>query len=335
LGRPLDAKPVLFLYTSEFHRKAGVPAACGHIGNGHRRFPADNRTFGRGIRVNRPEPVCVSCPSRMCVPFFLFCILTLAALTPAALHAQNKAQINLLVTGSLSVQLEPNRATMDSVPLLLRDVPIHPDDGYARDENIAPISQGALTRDWLSAGFQLDAALEGTFGPAALALGVRGILDVTAGVNSFFDKPARRRRNYTNAPGTDKRGYGAALTYVCFCEDRIQDLRPRAAIFSRFASGRAYAELSIEWQRYHVINGWDRYDSFEVRERHELAAGTLSTLRIGVQTSEWRAYAGYGWSHMQRTTVGGAGGLRTPPHFVVGVQAIGMGRVPLLKLARS
>jgi hypothetical protein len=88
-------------------------------------------------------------------------------------------------------------------------------------------------------------------------------------------------RNYMNAPGTDTRGYGAALTYVGVRQggmipsanstitDILLNWTPRAR-FEIAPFGGALHDIwigsSVSYFTIDAQSGWDRYDSLEVRE---------------------------------------------------------------------
>jgi len=156
----------------------------------------------------------------------------------------------------------------EAMPLVVRDVPIHPDDDYAPRENQGPIED-------------LSYLMGGELGVALMAQRrVLPRLRFGAGLRWFVAFTYDERRNYTNDVGTANRGRGAALTYA--------GLRKRGSIpgieneyFDSIfnLSPVAYAEVALlrRWSlsagssvsHFHLIgqNGWDRYNRNETHRQ--------------------------------------------------------------------
>jgi hypothetical protein len=81
-------------------------------------------------------------------------------------------------------------------------------------------------------------------------------------------------RNYTNHPGTNTRGYGAALTYIraqtAFGPGLNSFIFPH--LFLELSKKNAFSIGARIWEEDLVIEtGWDRYNRFESHQTHTLA----------------------------------------------------------------
>jgi len=110
-----------------------------------------------------------------------------------------------------------------------------------------------------------------------------GFLWIYSAIGGFDDVKVR---NYTNHPGTSTRGYGAALTFVgtevrglipSFNNDLdflsfIFNLTPK--VFAEYCLDKERQfrlGASLSYHQFNAINGWDRYDSYEIDETKTLA----------------------------------------------------------------
>jgi hypothetical protein len=96
---------------------------------------------------------------------------------------------------------------------------------------------------------------------------------------------ADAERNYRNAPGTDKRGYGAALTYIGLKRSGVIPsttinfldvflnwtpiMKAEVAPFDGKLSD-VWFGVSASYYAFDAQTGWDRYDSLEVRKNYTL-----------------------------------------------------------------
>jgi hypothetical protein len=211
-----------------------------------------------------------------------------------------------------------------SVPESVRTVPIHPDDTYA-----LPSDNGAIASK--------DNRAEPIFNLLALEIGVkiarlgegedrlekqRLALKVGLGADFGINGGVRlNERNYTNAPGTATRGYGAALTYY--------DIGAAPLVEQLVVVPKAFGEL--DWKtlliREQVVayetavnTGWDRYDGLEANKSYTLGvtleAQTVVGLRWGADLSEsshaeLRLIGGFAFSKLFRSSLGETCGART------------------------
>jgi hypothetical protein len=166
-------------------------------------------------------------------------------------------------------------------PLIIRDVPKHPNDDYANDKDVAPIKDDTLkVSDRIS-------FINGKFGGTVsfleekinLSVGV----DIDLGIKcttflSYNESPDLQERNYTNHPGTNTRGEGAALTFYdvnsAFIANWNTFIKPQ--IFSEIKINIRDGEpLRLGYGLYSekIVgrNGWDRWNSLEVKEKFPLA----------------------------------------------------------------
>jgi hypothetical protein len=166
---------------------------------------------------------------------------------------------------------------VEKMPLDFRSVPIHPDDGYADEEDWGPIDEKSYDRDhWVSLDYGYLWEINNHW---SMGLGVVWIVDFW---DQFGDDS---RRNYTNHPGTGTRGYGAALTFVATgirgllavegdgdSWGTFLNFTPQIVAEYAFDKERkTRVGFNVSYHRYVAINGWDRYDKFEIDEIETLA----------------------------------------------------------------
>jgi hypothetical protein len=152
--------------------------------------------------------------------------------------------------------------TTDTVPEYIRAVPEHIDDG---GKNLPPIQDKPIS---IGSGISAEGRLEGIIKDKNLKFEF-GLL---GGVEIMFGDLVEY--NYTNAPGTEARGYGAALTFyksyllnlnVGVFGNGIFDLAP-PSLFPKIVL--EYSSTLPFLQGIYIKNGWDRYDSYETKDRY-------------------------------------------------------------------
>lgn len=199
-----------------------------------------------------------------------FCFLTIFTYAADDVHLLSKGYGFDLVYTYLG-------STVENMPLEIRDVPVHEDDsGYE-----GPINKSEYTLNHSFAISIMYSRVYGTGESDPLRFNWGLGFDWLIGMGDNFEE-----RNYMNSPGTDDRGYGAALTYVKVGQGGI--VPPLGSIFSDIFlnwSPRVKLEVapfggalknlwfgsSVSYYRIYAQNGWDRYDSLEVRDSYDLA----------------------------------------------------------------
>jgi len=166
---------------------------------------------------------------------------------------------------------------VNDMPLEIRDVPIHPDDAYVTPSNAGPIekrkydTKGTLIIAWRIKKQIADNGLK-------VGLGLQWILYPTP---ALYDNELR---NYTNAVGTERRGIGAALTFVGLekrgtipdfsdetWDDLLFNITPELFVEIPFHSKSWIYGASIGYFKLQAVNGWDRHDSLEEKDHFTLA----------------------------------------------------------------
>lgn len=156
---------------------------------------------------------------------------------------------------------------VSNVPESIRDVPMHPDDSWGTPGVIAADSADSA---WLT---------EIRF----LKLGLRADLSESVTWENFADLSFNyghyaklggdlRRRNYTNAPGTEQRGYGAALTFWTPGYDALIPGFRSELHFKSWFLGFGLRPYSCG-----IITGYDRYDSVAENEDYVRIGELLET----------------------------------------------------------
>lgn len=169
-----------------------------------------------------------------------------------------------------------------NIPLEIRDIPKHPGDWEVPDENIAPIEDKAVgLYDRISIGTKTGINLY-PHNDCRIGLGLVLDLDLNAppliGNFKWGERKDTVKRNYTTEPGTDKKGYGAALTYYkiypTFLTNWNSFLRPSfySEIEIKLAKKLSLA-LGCDIFKETIVaeNGWDRGNSEEKKGKYKLA----------------------------------------------------------------
>jgi len=161
-----------------------------------------------------------------------------------------------------------------NMPLNVRNVPIHKDDGYALRSN-----GGAVQRiHYDTAGtFALGYSWYKDHKRLRFNIGVKWIFYP---LYCLYDNELR---NYTNAPGTEKRGSDAALTFVGIQKrgiipdiesdyvDPILNFTPEAGVELMLSeNGNSSVGLNLSYFEIQAVNGWDRYNSLEINKTYDL-----------------------------------------------------------------
>jgi hypothetical protein len=177
-----------------------------------------------------------------------------------------------------------NRISVSHLPEYLRDIPAHRKDGGK--------PTGIITREAYDFAFSIP--FDFRFGyPSKTKTGFGFGVTMVIPVENFA------KRNYTNAPGTDRRGYGAALTFA-----GITTLGPFSSLIGvkPILPGLAFTpnvfmdtniknntklHLALGYQALGAINGWDRYNELQCRQIKILAH--IFSLSAGVKAKFLKA----------------------------------------------
>ncbi|MFA5070920.1 MAG: hypothetical protein WC511_00950 [Candidatus Pacearchaeota archaeon] len=185
-------------------------------------------------------------------------------------------------------------ASVDSVPEIVRDVPAHPDDFYkTRPQDVGPIADTDFDLPFSGRGMNVE---------LKAGVGIRkGIFDFKLGpkisLSSKEDVVSSiKERNYLNHPGTEERGYGAALTYYKMKSESTSDIPfGGLAEFSLnfdLSDGHGLCLLNpfVEYsflvipKEFYFETGWDRHDSLEKRKSYKITPNLLShTAKAGAK----------------------------------------------------
>jgi hypothetical protein len=231
-----------------------------------------------------------------------------------------------VVCFGMDLGLQTSLGRMTGIPEAIRYPPVHPDDPRAFEPNNGPISDG-MTLPIVHGAFGLD-----------LGVGYRaGRLDVRAGLVAGLGTPAMavtKERNYTDAPGTDRKGPNAALTYYALQGDIL-----RKGLFLEVAMRRKvgpyrYSDLFLRYEitRYGLVleNGWDRFGSLQRYQKYPVADLTTHSLRLGVEAlphtmgvfGTVRPYVGVRQTHSSPTPLGREVHFSLRIQFMAGVEFI-------------
>jgi hypothetical protein len=167
-----------------------------------------------------------------------------------------------------------------------RTVPIHPDDTYASASKNGPVKDvlNSISFQNIKLRFGVEAEQNNFQVGAGLGFGVSFVSYNKEGFG-FAE------RNYTNAPGTDERGYGAALTYIDLEENGTSGVvlnpffRLGYQIKGKDWNYNIFGEYSPEITSFStdLKVGYDRWNSLELLETRKLKTNlTNQVLKFGV-----------------------------------------------------
>lgn len=194
--------------------------------------------------------------------------------------------------------------SVSNIPLEIRDVPIHKNDHHVDPANAGPIEDGIDLYDRLRLGADMGTSLS-VSDRTHLNFGLGLDFDLDTSFNygweyGWFDgRKGLKERNYTNAPGTDKRGGDAALTYMTAHPSYGPDLNSflRPSLFVELTRDiNSDVQLSVGssffYERLVAENGWDRNDDIETHDRYCLAEYIVATPHVGVKFFKDGGYIG-------------------------------------------
>ena len=167
-----------------------------------------------------------------------------------------------------------------NIPEYIRNVPVHPDDDYAKD-NRGPIHDGISVYPMVEIPLKAGVSVETKSG---VSVDVYGKLSMPLGfiVN-------RNERNYTDDVGSDNRGEGAALTYYDVAYGPL--FIPGIGADVYIPLGEVSKEKNIGaivgagYRKYdvNVNTGWDRFDKCEHRRQYNIGSIEETSFYAGVR----------------------------------------------------
>jgi hypothetical protein len=198
-------------------------------------------------------------------------------------------------SGNLNSETNYN-ADVQTVPEYVRDVPAHPDDLWKVDPaNVAPIADTP---------FSFPIEITKPFLDFKLGIGfTEGIFNIELGPRfaSFIDtnyaNSKVKERNYTNHPGTEERGYGAALTFYRFHFEKgdtsIGGFLRTSLKFDISDSNKVlFLEPFLDYSflystcSFSLTTGWDRYNRLEKKDSYQIASDIIDhSLEVGLKGS--------------------------------------------------
>jgi len=168
------------------------------------------------------------------------------------------------------------------VPEKSRYVPIHPDDGYARESNNGPIPNDTVELPKLEEIRFLKGGIQTDIGD--VRFDIYGDLSYRLEDTTESEWDNIHRRNYTNYPGTETRGVGAALTYYKaeYGDDIIPGIKAEVHLPVKddfyLMLGAGYRKYNID-----VIKGWDRWNALQRWKTEKLGEVEEKSIYFGIE----------------------------------------------------
>jgi len=228
--------------------------------------------------------------------------------------------IKPFIESCVDLQGSISSGKIKNIPEEMRFTPIHKDDAYANPENNAPIKNSTVRIPPLIELRFLKAGLETKINDDSY-LDIYG--DLSLNLSNFIRFGKVYKRNYTNAPGTDKRGYGAALTYLTpkygplFIPGIKAELHIQTKEDFNFIIGGGYRRYDLEIER-----GWDRYNRLERYKDSSLAKIDEKSIYIGFETEDkksekWHSIIKLGVNFNDYKTKGEETKIDSKPSFFI------------------
>ena len=184
-------------------------------------------------------------------------------------------------------------ASIKGVPFKVRDIPKHPAEPSWLYVDVAPIEKDSVKLyDRIEMGTKFGGRIYLIKDKILLRAGLGIDLSIATVLSENNKRKDMEERNYTNAPGTNKRGYGAALTFYqvipTFGPPYLTNAYLRPSLFSEIEAkiGKKTTlalGCTLHWQNFQIRNGWDRYDDLQTRERYDLAKLTVGGPYVSIK----------------------------------------------------
>jgi hypothetical protein len=186
------------------------------------------------------------------------------------------------------LEYERNPIKINTVPLIIRDVPKHKDDTYASNKNVAPIEDFSGNIDKVISLGDIKMELRKRISKKDMIIDFgeeigkltrpKSDFKIGLGLEGLLPQGIGKERNYTNAPGTNQRGTGAALTFYDIDRRYVFKIngcvRPKIFSEMEFMNKKEFSfafGYEVFPEKIVAINGWDRYNETEVKDRYELS----------------------------------------------------------------
>lgn len=240
--------------------------------------------------------------------------------SPATNNLKQKNKFYLFIGGGVNWTWDANICKISNIPERVRDVPVYPDDENIYTD-IAPINNSQLSYSPSSVALNGVIGAGCKFGLYSIALG--GSIDYYLAAN---DKTTIKRRNYTNAPGTEQKGEGAALTYYKLDKDwnhGLNALAPGLFVklskqFSEKSICCLFVEYNISFYGLHLENGWDRYNHLKKWKIYKIADIHRNSIKLGLGIKSLEIFVKYTISTTRLTELGSISNLKTFPYWTIG-----------------
>jgi hypothetical protein len=228
----------------------------------------------------------------------IFAMVVMLSITLATAQEKQKTKWSFhgecVLEGALQYSLD--QIALKNIPLDIRNVPMHPDDGGTP----GAIADSSLQdrRCWIILPLRINIGMQNA--KWQCKVGAYGEFGVTY--------PQLAERNYTNAPGTATRGMGAALTYM-----KIDQLRPKFG-FTVEAEYHAthiqkmelfcFVQYMKSWYNLNLVTGWDRNDEQKRYETYPIGRISGHQVLLGPECRWQKIYflriaLGYQWNNIK------------------------------------
>jgi hypothetical protein len=215
-----------------------------------------------------------------------------------------------------SLDLGSRSCHVENAPLEVRSVPKHPDDGYAG--YAPPIRDKRLGCPYGHFDLISELGLRHVSGDKELSFG--GNLGWHIASDSSI-----ARSNYTNAVGTEQRGYGAALTWYGTMDSMSLDDVFYGA-FVQFKKGRLFFRGDANFEKFNLQTGWDRYDSLETRKSYVVGHTITPSFTIGLEQRSGhitgRVYAKASYGMIEKNNLGKDMKIESHPSISAGIAVL-------------
>jgi len=202
---------------------------------------------------------------------------------PLVRLSSEESNTRLFMEFSLDFQFStPPVDEVKNLPESIRNVSPHGDDRwYAKP---GPIMQDSADALWLTEIRFLKLGLETDLNNSVIW---KNYVDLSFNYGYYFRPGADiHKRNYTNSPDTETRGYGAALTFWSPGYEQLitgfrSELHFKSGEYNTLFLGIGYRQYDLG-----VITGYDRYDSLDYKDFIEIGKIKETSFYFGGREEE-------------------------------------------------
>lgn len=218
----------------------------------------------------------------LAICFLLFPSLVLGQQSPELDKKKEEKKFSLgLELRTLSFDFLPNQVEVSNIPLQLRQVPVHPNDGYLRlGEKIVTIPADTI-KPALFCLFSPSVSPQATFWRLQFRGGINVTIPLAPFARTANNGSTREIHQYNS--GTS-RGYGTSLVFYAVTVSPKPVLGWLGEAEFQVSENLSFLTgFSTSGYNLRIRTGWDRYDSLETYKIYKLSSSDLQKKYVGIR----------------------------------------------------